>query len=420
VKSYDKRAPEVDQPMRSTHAAGLVAGCLIIAAFNLRPALTGLATMLAEIQSSLHINSFWAGILTMAPVLCFGLTGPLAPLLSSRLGLEKTIFLLFFLLACSLGLRAVAHSAAVAASTVAAGGAIGMAGVLLPVIIRREFPNRLGMMTGLYTMVLSLGGASAAGLTPMIERATGSWAVALAAWSIPAFAAALLWGILASITVRPTQEQRHSSFSTLLGDPIAWYVTAFMGLQAGLAFIVLGWLPTLLRDRGLDVLNAGLMTSISIVAQAATALLVPTLATKRLSPQILILLVLLSTLAGFLGLLYAPVESGRIWALLLGLGQGGLFGLALLFISLRSPSVETATLLSGMSQSIGYLGASLCPFVVSLLRDAYGGPGGPALFVSVITLLCFWCGLQAACPGYILSARDMPRNRAEPRVYENR
>lgn len=404
VSSYKKLTPQMDRPVRARHAAGFAALCLVAAAFNLRPALTGLATVLSEIQVGLHINSFWAGILTMAPVLCFGATGPLAPMLSSRLGLERAIFLLFMLLAFSLGLRAAPHSAAIAASTVAAGAAIGMAGVLLPVVIRRDFPNRLGLMTGVYTMVLSLGGASAAGLTPVIERATGSWSAALAAWSLPAFAAALLWGVFASRAAGVPRGQARSRFSVLLSDPTAWYVAAFMGLQAGLAFIVLGWLPTLIRDRGLSVLDAGIMTSISIMAQTATALLVPTLATKRLSPRLLIVLVLVGTLAGFMGLLYAPLGTGHVWALMLGLGQGGLFGLALLFISLRSPSAEAAAMLSGMSQSIGYLGASLCPLAVSLLRDAYNGPGGPALLVGAITILCMWCGLQAARPGYILSA----------------
>lgn len=359
--------------------------------------------MLTEVQHALSISSFWTGALTTAPVLCFGVTGPLAPLLSSRFGLERAICLLFALLAFSLGLRAMPNVAAMAVSTLMGGAAIGMAGVLLPVVIRRDFPNRLGLMTGLYTMVLSIGGASAAGMTPMLERLTGSWAMALAAWSAPAVMAALLWGILASNSVASVRSAKSSRFSALMGDRVAWSVTAFMGLQAGLAFIVLGWLPTLLRDRGLDNIDAGVMTSVSIMAQTVTALIVPTLAAKRLSPRLLIVMVLASTGAGFLGLLYAPIATGHVWALLLGLGQGGLFGLALLFISMRSPSPEAAAMLSGMSQSIGYLGASLCPFVVGLLRDVHKGPGSPALLVLAITLLCLWYGFQAARPGYILT-----------------
>ncbi|MBF9232298.1 MFS transporter [Microvirga sp. BT350] len=387
---------------------GLIALCLLVAAFNLRPALTSLATILAEIRQGLEISSFWTGILTTTPVLCFGLFGPLAPLLSARLGLERATFLLFVLLAASLGLRIFPSHAALMASTLAAGAAIGMAGVLLPVVIRRDFSHRLGLMTGLYTMVLSVGGASAAGLTPVLEHATGAWTSALAAWSLPALVAAGLWAGLSLTGTSAARTARMPPFSVLFRDRVAWSVTAFMGLQAALAFIVLGWLPTLLRDRGLTVVDAGFVTSVSIIAQTATALLVPSLATKRLPPRLLILLVMLATVVGFLGLLYAPLDTRLLWGLILGLGQGGVFGLALLFISLRSASPEAAAMLSGMSQSIGYLGASLGPLAVSLLRDTYRGPTGPALLFTVVLLLSTWFGLQAAKPGHVLAHLDMP------------
>jgi CP family cyanate transporter-like MFS transporter len=378
-----------------------ISACLLIAAFNLRPALTSVATMLTEIQSDLHVSSLWTGILTTVPVICFGLFGPMAPMLAARVGLERAIILLLLLLAASLGLRTVANAPTLLMSTLMAGAAIGMVGVLLPVVIRRDFPHQLGLMTGFYTMVLSLGGASAAGITPMIEHGARSWTTALAFWSIPALLAAALWSPLAVNPANVLRKAQVPRFSALLRDPIAWHVTAFMGLQAALAFIVLGWLPTLLKDRGLSVVDAGLATSVSIMAQTVTALLVPMLASKRVSPPLLVMIVLTAAGLGFLGLLYAPQETRLVWALILGLGQGGLFSLALLFISLRSPSAEAAALLSGMSQSIGYLGASCGPLAVSILRDAYHGPAGPTLLFLVILLLCTWSGLRAAGPGKV-------------------
>ena len=383
-------------------AVSFTMACIVLAAINLRPALTSIATMVTEIQQNLGLSGVWIGVLTTMPVLCFGIFGPLAPLLSAKLGLERAIALLLMGLAAGLALRVLPQSAALFASTLLAGATIGMAGVLLPVVIRRRFPGRLGPMTGLYTMVLSVGGASAAGLTPVFERAWQSWTLALASWSIPAFAAALLWSALASSGTAATGTTPLPRFSLLLRDRLAWYVTAFMGLQAGLAFIVLGWLPTLLRDRGLDVLNAGVVTSVSILAQTVTALLAPSLATQRVSPRLLIVLVLSATCAGFLGLLYAPLSTRLIWALILGLGQGGLFGLALLFVTLRAPTAEVTAMLSGMSQSIGYLGASLCPFAVSLLRGGNDPFIGPAVIVVAVTVACTWCGLHAAAPAYVL------------------
>jgi CP family cyanate transporter-like MFS transporter len=140
------------------------------------------------------------------------------------------------------------------------------------------------------------------------------------------------------------------------------------------------------------------------MAQTVTALLVPPLATKLVSPRLAIIVVLMGACAGFLGLIYAPIESWLLWSVILGLGQGGLFGLALLFISLRSPSAEVAAMVSGMSQSIGYLGAALGPLATSLLRDTFSGLTGPALLFVVISILCTWFGLRAAGPVYILNS----------------
>lgn len=403
---HEQKRGEVETLRGSMRVAsvttGFVVACIVVAALNLRPALTSTATMLAEIQSSLGLSGAWIGILTTMPVLCFGVFGPLAPFLSARLGLERSTAILLLGLTMGLALRVLPVSPALFIGTLVAGAAIGMAGVLLPVVIRQRFPNRIGPMTGLYTMILSIGGASAAGLTPILEGAWHSWTLALAGWSILAFGGSIMWTILAAVEKPSLSTAPLPRFSLLLRDRLAWSVTAFMGLQAGLAFIVLGWLPTLLRDRGLDVVDAGVVTSVSIMSQTATALLVPSIATRRVSPRMLVLLVLLATGAGFLGLLYAPLISRHLWALILGLGQGGVFGLALLFVSLRSPTAEVTAMLSGMSQSIGYLGASLCPFAVSILRDGKDPFSGPTILVVAITIGCIWFGLQAAAPAYVL------------------
>jgi CP family cyanate transporter-like MFS transporter len=383
-------------------SVGFVVACVVVAALNLRPALTSTATMITEIQASLDLGYAWIGVLTTVPVLCFGAFGPLAPFLSAMLGLERAIAVLLLGLAAGLALRALPISFALFGGTLVAGAAIGMVGVLLPVVIRRRFPAHLGPMTGFYTMILSIGGASAAGLTPILEGAWRSWPLALASWSALALVGGVMWAAFASVEQSSASTARLPRFSLLMRDRLAWSVTAFMGLQAGLAFIVLGWLPTLLRDRGLDVLDAGVVTSVSILSQTATALLVPSLATRRVSPRLLILLVLMATCAGFLGLLYAPLTSRILWALVLGLGQGGLFGLALLFVSLRSPTTEVTAMLSGMSQSVGYLGASLCPFAVSVLRSSDDLFRGPAIMVVLITAGCLWSGLRAATPSYVL------------------
>ncbi|MBM6596794.1 MFS transporter [Microvirga pudoricolor] len=387
---------------------GFIVAGVVVAAANLRPALTSIATMVSEIQASLDLGGMEIGILTTVPVLCFGAFGPLAPYLSARVGLERAVAAILMLLAAGLALRALPLGLALFLSTLIAGAAIGMLGVLLPVVIRGRFWSRTGLMTGLYTMVLSIGGASAAGLTPILQESWHSWNWALAGWSLPAMVGGFMWTVLVRTEPRSVRIMHLPRFSLLIHDPVAWAVTAFMGLQAGLAFIVLGWLPKLMQDRGLNVLDAGVVTSVSILSQAVTALLVPWLATRKSSPHLLVWIVLLATCTGFLGLLYAPLASRFLWSFVLGVGQGGLFGLALLFISLRSPNAEVAAMLSSMSQSFGYLGASLCPFAIGVARSNSGALSGPAIMVVLITIACAWAGQRAAGPAYVLpnSTRD--------------
>jgi CP family cyanate transporter-like MFS transporter len=212
-----------------------------------------------------------------------------------------------------------------------------------------------------------------------------------------------MWAVLAAVEPPSVGTARLPRFSLCYATDWPGRSRPSWDFRQGLAFIVLGWLPTLLRDRGLDVLDAGVVTSVSILSQTATALLVPSLATRRVSARLLVVLVLLATCTGFLGLLYAPLASRLLWALVLGLGQGGLFGLALLFVSLRSPSADITAMLSGMSQSIGYLGASLCPFAVGMLRSGGDSLLGPTIMVVLITVGCTWAGLRAAAPAYVLS-----------------
>ena len=239
-------------------AVSFTMACIVMAAINLRPALTSIATMVTEIQQSLGLSGVWIGVLTTMPVLCFGIFGPLAPLLSAKLGLERAIALLLMGLAAGLALRVLPQSAALFASTLLAGAAIGMAGVLLPVVIRRRFPKSPWADDGTLhdgperrrrqrgrpyahirrsLAIVDIG-------TGELEHSCPRCRLCCGAPSPPSGTAA-------------TGTAPLPRFSLLLRDRLAWYVTAFMGLQAGLAFIVLGWLPTLLRDRGLDVLGRG-------------------------------------------------------------------------------------------------------------------------------------------------------------------
>src|SRR3546814_580028 len=135
-------------------------------------------------------------------------------------------------------------------------------------------------MTVLYTMALCGGAASAAALTlPIAHYFDDSWAAGLAAWALPAAVVLLIWAPQ-PLRAEHASRQARRSVSGLWSDPLAWQITFFMGLQSALAYCVLGWMAPILRDRGMDGIDAGLVVSVSIIVQVFTCLLVPPLAMR--------------------------------------------------------------------------------------------------------------------------------------------
>lgn len=345
---------------------------LVLVALNLRPALSSLAPMLGQVSDSLGLNASQAGLLTTLPVLCLGLFAPLAPVLARRFGAERVVVGILLVLAGGILLRSSLGVVGVFVGSLLAGASIGVIGVLLPGIVKRDFPRQAGTMTGLYTMALCLGAALAAGATvPISEHFGDSWEIGLGCWAVPALLAMLVWA--------PQARQGHGAHRPvyrvrgLWRDPLAWQVTLYMGMQSSLAYIVFGWLPSILIGRGLTPTEAGLVLSGSVVTQLVSSLGLPWLASRSKDQRLIIVAAMSTTLLGLFGCLYAPLQGLWGWAILLGLGQGGTFALALTLIVLRSKDAHVAANLSSMAQGVGYTLASMGPFAVGVLHDLTGG-----------------------------------------------
>jgi CP family cyanate transporter-like MFS transporter len=373
---------------------------LILVALNLRPALSSMAPMLSEISRTLGLSAAQAGLLTTLPVLCLGLFAPLAPVLARRFGAERVVLGILLMLAGGIMLRSSFGEVGLFAGSVLAGASIGVIGVLLPGIVKRDFPKQAGTMTGVYTMALCLGAAMAAGATvPLSEHFDKNWALGLGFWMVPALVAAIFW--------LPQVGQKHGAHHVayrvrgLLRDPLAWQVTLYMGLQSSLAYIVFGWLPSILIGRGLTPTQAGLVLSGSVIVQLISSLAAPWLATRGEDQRLAIVIVMVMTLGGLFGCLYAPIDGLWGWAILLGLGQGATFSLALTLIVLRSRDAHVAANLSSMAQGFGYTLASMGPFAVGVVHDWTGGWTALGWIFGVIGLGAIIAGLGAGRSLYV-------------------
>lgn len=379
---------------------GLLLASLMLIALNLRPALSSLAPLLRQIEASTGLSSSAIGLLTTLPVLCLGLFAPLAPRLARRWGSERTLGAILALLACGIVLRSLLPPLGLFLGSLIAGACIGILGVLLPALVKRDFPAQAGQLMGLYTMMLCIGAAVAAGATaPLAEAFDGHWQPALATWALVAVIALLVW--LPQLRQAPTTAPARGAGGSLWRNRLAWQITLYMGLQSSLAYIVFGWLPTLLMDRGLGMVQAGLMLSGSVMTQLVSALTAPWLATRGQDQRLAIVVVMSLTLAGLLGCLYAPVGSLWLWAVILGLGQGGTFSLALALLVLRSRDAETAGRLSGMAQGAGYSLASLGPLLVGIIHDATHGWAPMGVLFALIAVLATLFGLGAGRTRYV-------------------
>ena len=162
--------PAPQPPVLSRSARILLGVSLVLIAFNLRPLFSSLSVLLPEVMQTTGLSTAGASVLTTLPVVCLGIFAPLAPKLAQRFGAERTLLGVLLLLTLGTGLRGIQSVPLLFLATFAAGAAIAIGNVLLPGLVKRDFADRAAMMTGLYTMALCAGAASAAGLTLSIEH----------------------------------------------------------------------------------------------------------------------------------------------------------------------------------------------------------------------------------------------------------
>jgi CP family cyanate transporter-like MFS transporter len=383
----------------------LVLGFVLLAA-NLRPALTSLAPLIGQIRTDTGTSNGVAGLLTTLPLLAFSVLSPIAPRLARWFGMERMLLVSMLVLAVGILLRSAGAVAALFVGTVILGAAIAVGNVLLPSLVKREFPERVGLMTSIYSAALGFSAAIAAGASFPIAQQTGiGWQGSLALWALLALVAAAAW--LPQIrSARPANASAETSqgVSGLWRSPLAWQVTLFMGLQSLAYYVVLTWLPEILQEvGGMSASLAGWMLALAQVVGIASMFLAPVLADRRPSQYGIVLAAVALAGAGTLGLLVAASTATALWVVLLGLGQGACFSLALTFFALRAPDSEHSAALSGMAQSIGYLLATVGPFLFGVLRDVTQAWTVPLVLLFAVAVCLLITGLGAARDVHVAS-----------------
>lgn len=378
----------------------LVGGALTLITLNQRPSITAVGPVLDDIRRTLHLSATVGGLVTTAPVLCFGLAAPLAPRIARRVAPETALLVCMLALAAGLLLRVPLAVGALFAGTVVLGLAIAVANVLMPAVIKRDF-ERPGTMMGIYSMGLSGAGALGAGLAVPLERALGgSWRWALAFWAAPALLAAVAWlPTLRAARRRPVVELPPRI--SLWRERRAWMVSGLMGCQSLLFYSIAAWLPDILKAAGASKGHAGLLLSVAMIVGIVTSMAFPVLGDRLHDQRPLALGAVGLWVVGQVGLLVAPSSAMLFWVVMIGLGQGAGLGLGLSLFALRTPDGHRAAALSGMAQTVGYLVAAVGPLAVGAVHDATGSWDPPLILMLGVLGLMLAFGLAASRPGLI-------------------
>lgn len=379
---------------------------IIFVAMNLRAPLTSVGSLIGFIRDDLQISNTLAGMITTLPLLAFAFFSPIVPKLARRFGIEVVIFVSIVFLMLGIALRSLSGIVTLYIGTVILGLAIAVANVLLPSLIKREFPTRMGLMTGMYSISMNLLGAIASGISVPIAIGLGfGWQGALGIWGILSFVSILFW--LPQMKRRKREvvfAQKQTTVSTpvtLWRSGLAWQVTLFMGLQSLVFYVLITWLPEILKHQGLGVDESGWLLSLMQLALLPFTFIVPILAGQMSSQRSLVTVTTILYLIGIFGLLYGSVNFIVFWIILLGIGVGSAFSLAMMFFGLRTENAQQAAELSGMAQSIGYLLAAIGPTLFGYLYDITNSWTIPLLTLVGVSILIFLFGLGAAGNRYV-------------------
>lgn len=358
---------------------------------NLRPAVTSLGVALPDIVEVPGMTAAVAAVLVALPLWASGIGGLLMPWLrSTRLALA--------VLVVALTARVIGGPVLLVAGTALACMAIALIGTVLPVLVRGS-----RMLVACYTLALGCGSTAGALITPWVVDVS-SWRVGLSGWTLLAIVALLFWRrrIIPPATVgaRPFALRRSVT---------SWALTVYFGLVSTVTFLVMGWLPAILRDAGVSAAVSGACLGLSMAMGLPMMWLVP-MWTQRW-PRRVLALVVVPNFAGVVGLLLAPASAPWLWSAGLGLGMGGL-ALALTSIPLRAgadPGVTTA--LSSMVQGVGYLIAGAGALSCGLIHSVTQSWHAPLILVLIVLCGQAIAGLLAVRPVTVRVVRVEPPGR---------
>ncbi|SGY85451.1 CynX/NimT family MFS transporter [Moritella viscosa] len=384
------------------HPVLVIIGILLIAS-NLRGPITGIGPILAFISDDLTLSATQAGMLTTLPLLAFAIFSPISSGLARKIGLEPSLMLALLAITSGIVIRSVGSTQTLYLGTCIIGIGIAIGNVLLPSLLKRDFPSKVPTLTAIYVLMMGVGATISSSTTiPMLNLANTlhitvfpNWAFALATTLILPVITMLIWLPQTSHHTKPaTDTAEIDSHSYVWRSAAAWQVSGFLALNSFIMYAFIAWLPSILVDNGYSEHQAGYIHGILQLASAAPAIVLIPLMAKIKDKRVLSLMMTLLAFIGITGLLLLP-QYAVIWVMMLGFSCGGGFILGLSFVGLRTHNAHQAAALSGMAQCIGYLFAATGPIIFGSLHETTSSWNIPLIIAAGMSIIWASLAVQA-------------------------
>ncbi|MEK4911383.1 MFS transporter [Bacillus sp. FSL E2-8887] len=362
---------------------------LFFVSINLRIGITSISPLLETIRQDLNISNFSVSFLTAIPVFCMGTFALLTGKVIRKYGAEKSIMACLILIGFATCMRAFTSSiSTLFTSSLFIGIGIALAGPLLSGFIKEKFPTKIGLMIGIYSVGMGTGASLSAGLTiPLQHVLKDDWNMALAFWGVLTIIAIIFWyPVMKRKKNTSTQDKKNNSLP--LRNKKAWLFTIFFGLQSGIFYSITTWLAPANQSMGVSSEQAGTLITVFTVIQMICSFLIPTLADIYKNRALWLLGSICFVLAG-LSLMIYPLTTPWIPSILLGIGLGGVFPLALMLPLYETKTSEDASAWTAMMQSGGYIMGGFIPVLAGIARDYFDGYTQVFIIMALLSFILF-------------------------------
>lgn len=369
---------------------------IIMIATNLRAPITSVGPLVGTITNSLNLTGAQAGLITTLPLIAFAIISPIAPKLARKFGTETTILGALILIILGLSIRYLPSISTLFLGTAILGCGIAIGNVLIPSIVKQEFQNQSGLVTGIYSVSMNLTGAIASGVSmPLIEKLGWTWNQAFSLWIILAALALLAWLPQLKNKKATPEVNVVDTNNSIWHSSLAWSVSLFMGIQSFIFYVLVAWLPEMLISQGIPSSKSGGMLSLLQLTLLPTTFIIPIIAEKRPNQKSLVVISFTLFTLGISGLMFSSLAVISLSIIAIGIAGGIAFSLSMMFFNLRTSTPKEAADLSGMAQSIGYILAAVGPFLFGLLHDLTNNWQSSLFLLIGMTIILLFVGLNA-------------------------